>query len=146
MRRSLASLLATATFACVAPAAAQQPATTPTVTAFTNVTVIPMDRERVIREQTVIVRGDRIDAMGPAKTTKVPKGATVIDGRGRYLLPGLAEMHGHIPPPNAPPELIENVLFLYVASGITTVRGMLGAPGQLELREKAKAGASMATR
>lgn len=124
-----------------APTAAQGTGAPPTVTAFTNVTVIPMDRERSIREQTVIVRGDRIAAVGPAKTTKVPKGATVIDGRGRYLLPGLAEMHGHIPPPNAPAEMIENVLFLYVANGITTVRGMLGAPGQLELRERAKNGA-----
>jgi imidazolonepropionase-like amidohydrolase len=140
MRRSLASLIALPAFLVVTPVAAQQPATAPAITAFTNVTVIPMDRERTIRDQTVIVRGDRIEAVGPAKTTKVPKGATVIDGRGRFLLPGLAEMHGHIPPPNAPPEMIENVLFLYVANGITTVRGMLGAPGQLELREKAKKG------
>jgi len=140
MRRSLASLLALATLLAGAPGAAQQSGAPPAVTAFTNVTLIPMDRERTIREQTVIVRGDRIEAVGPSKTTKVPKGATVIDGRGRFLLPGLAEMHGHIPPPNAPAEMIENVLFLYVANGITTVRGMLGAPGQLELREKAKNG------
>lgn len=55
-------------------------------------------------------------------------------------MPGLAEMHGHIPPPNAPKEYTEAVLFLYVANGITTVRGMLGAPNQLELRDKANRG------
>ena len=55
-------------------------------------------------------------------------------------MPGLAEMHGHIPPPTAPRELVDNVLFLYVAAGVTTVRGMQGAPGQLDLREAAKRG------
>jgi imidazolonepropionase-like amidohydrolase len=67
-------------------------------------------------------------------------GAVRVDGRGKYLLPGLAEMHGHVPPPSAPAELTEDVLFLYVANGITTVRGMLGAPGQLALRERARRG------
>src|SRR5690606_25103695 len=59
---------------------------------------------------------------------------------GKYLMPGLAEMHGHVPPPNAPAEFTEDVLFLYAATGVTTVRGMLGSPGQLELRERAKRG------
>ncbi len=124
----------------LSPAAAQQ-TKAPGVTAFTNVTVIPMDRERTIANQTVIVRGDRIVTVGAAATTRIPRGAKRVDGRGRFLLPGLAEMHGHIPPPNAPPDLIANVLFLYVANGITTVRGMLGSPGQLELRERARSGA-----
>ena len=125
--------------ASVAPA--QQTAKAPEVIAFTNVTVVPMDRERTIADQTVIIRGDRIIAVGPAGSTKVPAGAKRIDGKGRFLLPGLAEMHGHIPPPTAPRDLIENVLFLYVANGITTVRGMLGSAGQLDLREAARSGA-----
>ena len=108
--------------------------------AFVNVSVLPMDSERVLEGQTVIVGGDRILAMGPADEVEVPPDATVIDGAGRFLLPGLAEMHGHIPPPSAPQAFIDNVLFLYVASGITTVRGMLGWPGQLALRERANAG------
>ena len=70
----------------------------------------------------------------------MPEGATTIDGQGKFLMPGLAEMHGHIPPPTAPRELVDNVLFLYVATGVTTVRGMQGAPGQLDLREAAKRG------
>jgi imidazolonepropionase-like amidohydrolase len=49
-------------------------------------------------------------------------------------------MHGHIPPPNAPANVIDETLFLYVANGITTVRGMLGHEGQLELREKSRKG------
>lgn len=108
--------------------------------AFVNVSVVPMDSERVLTGQTVVVRGEQIVEIGPAGKVKVPAGALRIDGRGKYLMPGLAEMHGHVPPPQAPKEFTETVLFLYVANGITTVRGMLGAPGQLELRERATRG------
>jgi imidazolonepropionase-like amidohydrolase len=108
--------------------------------AFTDVTVIPMDRQRVVRGQTVIVRGDRIDAMGPTRDTRVPAGATRIDGRGKYLMPGLAEMHAHVAsaqaPGNADERLNRDIFFLYVANGITTIRAMLGAPNQLVLRDR----------
>lgn len=107
------------------------------IIAFVNVSVIPMDSERVLEGQTVVVQGERIVTLGPSSEVEVPDGATTIDGSGKYLMPGLAEMHGHIPPPNQPAQYIEDVLFLYAANGITTVRGMLGHPGQLELREKA---------
>lgn len=110
------------------------------VVAFTNVNVVPMDSERVLRDQTVVVRGAEIVEVGPAAKVKVPAGALRVDGRGKYLMPGLAEMHGHIPPPQAPKEFTEAVLLMYVANGVTTVRGMLGAPGQLELRERATSG------
>jgi cytosine/adenosine deaminase-related metal-dependent hydrolase len=110
------------------------------VTAFVGVSVVPMDSERVLANQTVVVRGDRIVEVGPARSVRVPDGARRVDGRGKWLMPGLAEMHGHVPPPNAPPEYTDRVLFLYLANGITTVRGMLGAPGQLELRRRAAAG------
>ena len=110
------------------------------VIAFTGVTVVPMDSSRLLANHTVVVTGDRITGIGPAASTQVPEGATRIDGAGKYLMPGLGEMHGHIPPPTAPREFVDDVLFLYVASGVTTVRGMQGAPGQLELREAAKRG------
>ena len=112
----------------------------PKSVAFTNVSVVPMDSSKVVPNQTVIITGDRITAVGPAKTTRAPEGAVQVEGQGKYLMPGLAEMHGHIPPPTQPRELIDNVLFLYVAAGVTTVRGMQGAPGQLDLREAAKRG------
>ncbi len=108
--------------------------------AFVNVNVVAMDSERVLAEQTVVVRGEQIVEVGPANKVKVPAGALRVEGRGKYLLPGLAEMHGHVPPPQAPREFTEAVLFMYVANGVTTVRGMLGAPGQLELRERANRG------
>lgn len=106
------------------------------VTAFVDVTVIPMDTERALPGHTVLVQGDRIVAVGPTASVTVPAGARRIDGRGKYLTPGLAEMHGHVPQPGAPAQYTEDVLFLYVANGITTVRGMLGAEGQLDLRRR----------
>jgi hypothetical protein len=111
--------------------------------AFVDVTVIPMDRERVLERQTVVVGEGRIINIGPSTSVMVPEGATRIDGRGRFLIPGLAEMHAHIPgPQNA--EWAEDVLTLYVAAGVTFARGMLGHPTHLELRERAAAGELLA--
>jgi len=107
---------------------------------FVGVNVVPMDRERVMTNQNVVVQDGKITSIFAGSPDRAPAGAVRINGSGKYLMPGLAEMHGHIPPPNQPAQWIEDVLFLYVANGITTVRGMLGSEGQLALREKAKAG------
>lgn len=103
-----------------------------------NVAVVPMDREHVLKEQTVVVRGARIEAMGPAGTVKSPAGATVVDGTGKFLMPGLAEMHAHLMGGND--ALNERILLLNVARGITSVRGMLGHPSHLVLRERVRKG------
>src|SRR5262245_30850044 len=113
------------------PKPAQEP-----VTAFVDVRVIPMTNDGVLDHQTVIVRGTRIAEIGPSTQVRAPGGAVTIDGRGKYLIPGLIEMHGHLPNPNAGPELTENVLFLYVANGVTTVRGMQGQLPHLELKAR----------
>ena len=107
------------------------------VVAFVDVTVIPMDRERMLPRQTVVVRGDRIVAMGPRDRVKVPGGGMKVDGRGKFLIPGLAEMHAHIPGGEAPDSVIERTLFLYVSGGITSIRGMLGHPRHLNFRARA---------
>ncbi len=114
--------------------------------AFVGVTVVPMDEERLLEDQTVIVTNQRIVLIGPAKDVEVPDGATTIDGSGLYLMPGLAEMHAHIPSSRAPEEYVENTLFLYVANGITTIRGMLGEPSHLELRARSAADEILAPR
>jgi imidazolonepropionase-like amidohydrolase len=110
--------------------------------AFIDVNVVPLDRERVLERQTVVVTGDRISALGPASSTAVPANATRIDGRGKYLMPGLAEMHAHVIGGNNPnhEQLNRDILFLYVANGITSIRAMLGAPNQIPLRERLKRG------
>ncbi len=106
------------------------------VFAFVDVTVLPMDTERRLEHQTVVVSGGRITEVGPAATVRVPAGATRIDGRGKFLMPGFAEMHAHLPNPvTAPAGVVERVLFLYVANGVTTARGMLGNPAHLALRD-----------
>ena len=108
--------------------------------AFTNVTVVPMTSNRLLPNQTVIVTKDRITAVGSTATTKVPAEALRVEGQGKFLMPGLGEMHAHVPSLKQPRELIDDVLFLYVAAGVTTARGMQGAAGQPELREAAKRG------
>jgi imidazolonepropionase-like amidohydrolase len=144
MRKRLLTLATTGLAAVLMSAwpAAQNSQSSPATqaSAFVNVNAIPMDSDRVLADWTVVVRDGRVIATGPASAIKVPADATVIDGRGKYLLPGLAEMHGHIPPPTSSPEYIESVLFLYVANGVTTVRGMQGAAGQLELRDRTARG------
>lgn len=104
--------------------------------AITNVTVIPMDRERTLGDQTVVVRDGRIVSVTAAARADVPAGATRIDGRGKFLMPGLAEMHAHVPPGSPTDEQLADIMFLYVANGITTIRGMLGAPYQIDLKRK----------
>ena len=143
MLRWLVLLFATAV--SVIPARAQVPAKV-TVTAFVNVAVIPMDRERVLAGQTVIVRGDRIVAMSPVGRVAVPAEAVRVDGRGQFLMPGLADMHVHLwddlkygtVAPN-----VTDVLAALVANGITTVREMhSGGPtsATLALRRRVASG------
>jgi imidazolonepropionase-like amidohydrolase len=116
--------------------------------AFVNVTVIPMDADRTVAGQTVVVRDGLIVALGPTSETEVPGGAVRIDGSGRYLMPGLAEMHAHIPSPASDGSLASahEVLFLYVANGVTTIRGMLGHPAHLDLRREVGRGAVLGPR
>jgi imidazolonepropionase-like amidohydrolase len=139
MRHLPSTLIALFALAC-APAAAQDSY------AITNVTVVPMDSERLLADQTVVIRGGRIEALGPAASTAAPPGATRIDGRGRFLMPGLAEMHAHVPPNPADGQWSEDVLTLYVANGVTFARSMLGAPHHLPLRAKAARGEILSPR
>ncbi|WP_028524562.1 amidohydrolase family protein [Runella limosa] len=102
-----------------------------------NVSVLPMNTETVLANQTVVVKNGEIAAMG----TKVvyAKDALVIDAKGKFLMPGLAEMHAHVPPVDDI-EPMKEVLLLFAANGVTTIRGMLGHPLHLELRKKIQTG------
>ncbi len=107
--------------------------------AFVDVAVLPMDTSRVVEHQTVVVRDGRIVEAGPTPAVRIPAGATRVDGRGKFLMPGFTEMHGHLPNQaavNAVPGIVETVLFLYVANGVTGVRGMQGNRGHVELRDR----------
>lgn len=106
---------------------------------FRGVNVIPMDRERVLENQTVVVRNGRITAMGNDGAVRYSNNALVVEAKGRYLLPGWAEMHAHVPPIDDLGPM-RDVLTLYLANGITTIRGMLGHAKHLELRSKIRSG------
>ncbi|HXG72161.1 MAG TPA: amidohydrolase family protein [Gemmatimonadaceae bacterium] len=99
---------------------------------FTRVSVIPMDREVVLTGQTVIVANGRITYVGRPRAA--PTGATVVDGRGKFLMPGIAEFHAHVPS-GAQAIHAHRTLELYALAGVTTARGMLGAPMHLALRD-----------
>lgn len=132
------SILALTT-AVAASLSATQPQSSP-VTAFVDVTVLPMDRDAVLRDQTVVVRNGAIAEIGPAAKVTVPQGAERVDARGKFLMPALAEMHAHIPGGKSPDSAVERTLYLYVANGIGTIRGMLGDPRHLVYRERAAKG------
>ena len=109
----------------------------PGTIAFTHVNVLPMTAETVLADQTVVVVDGRITEVGAAGDVMLGRGATVIDGTDQYLMPGLAEMHAHVPPGDNPPrDAVEDLLFLYVANGITTIRGMLGSDYQIPLADE----------
>lgn len=141
----LTAVWAAAAFAAIAgiPQNASSQATSTTDTpaishAFVDVNVLPMDSERVLAGQTVLVGDGRIVQAGSAADVVVPDGVTVIDGGGKYLMPGVAEMHGHYPNPDAS-EFTEAVMHLYVANGVTLVRGMQGGASHLPLRDAIEA-------
>jgi imidazolonepropionase-like amidohydrolase len=104
-----------------------------------SVNVIPMDTERTLKNQTVVIYNGRIKAIGDDKKVKFSKAAMVIDAKGKYLIPGLAEMHAHVPPIDDL-EPMKEALQLYLANGITNIRGMLGHPQHIELRSKIRSG------
>jgi imidazolonepropionase-like amidohydrolase len=108
--------------------------------AFTNVSVIPMDRERVLQNQTVLIKNGVIAEIG-AKV-KIPKDAVKIDGKGKYLIPGLVDMHTHLlsDGDDYPDSIAEDELRVMVANGVTTIRFMIGTPEQLVLRARSAKG------
>jgi imidazolonepropionase-like amidohydrolase len=106
---------------------------------FRAVNVVPMDADRVLENQTVVVRDGRITAMGREGSVRYGKDALVVDAKGKYLLPGWAEMHAHVPPIDDLGPM-KDVLMLYLTNGITTIRGMLGHARHLELRSKLRSG------
>lgn len=99
--------------------------------AFVGATVVPMNREGTLADQTVVLRGDRIALVAPS--TKVDtKAATVVDARGKWIVPGLADMHVHT--------WSDRDFPLYLLNGVTTIRDMFGSPQHLEWRAALQAG------
>lgn len=106
--------------------------------AITHVNVVPMTDDFVLRDQTVLIRGERIASIGPAGQVAVPRAGLVIDGRGDYLLPGLIDAHVHLYAPEQ--------LQLYVANGVTTVFNLNGRPLHLVWRDQVTKGRRLGPR
>jgi len=107
--------------------------------AITNVSVVSMLNDQIAANQTVIVSEGKILSIRNSNEVELSESIEIIEGSGKYLIPGLAEMHAHIPGKSSDlgEDYLENTLFLYLANGVTTIRGMLGQPYHLELRELA---------
>ncbi len=99
-------------------AAAVRTATARTI-AFTNATVFDSDAGVPHQDRTIVVEGERIVANGPSATTPVPAGATVVDARGKTIIPGMWDMHGHLQVSNQ-----THGSLIQLMQGITTVRDL----------------------
>lgn len=103
--------------------------------AFVDVNLLPLDADTVLEHRTVVVRGDRVVAIGPAGKIRPGPRALTIDSRGKYLMPGLVDMHVHL--------FNSRDLVLYLANGVTTIRNLGGyaaADSILDLRRQVAAG------
>jgi imidazolonepropionase-like amidohydrolase len=107
--------------------------------AIVNVNVVPMTSAAVVPNATILIENGRIKAVGP--DVRVPGGTRTIDGRGAFVIPGLADMHTHlysdgeVPDSAAPAEL-----GVMLANGVTATRMMGGTPEQLHLRDQVRRG------
>jgi imidazolonepropionase-like amidohydrolase len=102
-------------------------------TAFVGVNVVPMNENIVLRNQTVVVEGHQIKKVGPAEEITLPRGTNQIANcAGKYLMPGLCDMHVH--------NWTETEFTLFLANGVTTIRNMWGSPRHLGWRDKISRG------
>lgn len=116
----------------------------PNRTLVKNVHIVDVEQGTILENRHILVGAEKILEI----TDVLPSGefSTVIDGEGAYIVPGLTEMHAHIPSPPTSEKRIEETLFLYLSGGITTIRGMLGHPYHLELRENVRKGSVLGPR
>jgi imidazolonepropionase-like amidohydrolase len=104
-----------------------------------NVNLVPMDSNRIIETQDLLIQNGKIVAFGKTGSVKFNASTLIIEGKGKYLMPGLGEMHAHVPPVDDL-EPMKEVLTLFMLNGVTTIRGMLGHPQHLVLRSKIQSG------
>jgi hypothetical protein len=133
------------------PASAQVDRDHHAVTAFVGVNVLPMNADIVLSDQTIVVSDGRIVQIGPRHQTRIPPGAAKVQGHGRYLLPGLTDMHAHLADYGNKPDIenderVRAELILYLATGVTMVRNMAGNPAHLDERQRVDKGTLLGPR
>lgn len=98
-----------------------------------NVSVIDTASNGDVSIQDIAIKDGIIQNISEVRATDE---TLIMDGTGKYLMPGLTEMHAHIPTPNEGDDsIVKETLFLYLSQGVTTIRGMLGDPYHLKLKE-----------
>jgi amidohydrolase family protein len=102
---------------------------------ITNVNVIPIEgKETLLKNHTVIIKDGKIESITPSKPEHTKdKTKTIIDGTGKYLMPGMADMHVHFPNEKDMP--LQQFFKLNLAAGVTTLRSMRGEQRHLTLRD-----------
>lgn len=105
---------------------------------FKNVNVIPMDSEIILEGYNVIIEDGRIVDLGKSGEVKIPKDVRIIQGKDKFLTPGLVDMHVHY--------WYEDDLTLYLANGVTTIRDMFGNPNNLNIKEQIQEGSLLGPR
>lgn len=111
---------------------------TPSVLAIIHVTVIDGTDAPPQQNQTVLIRDGRIAELGKSESVRIPKDAEVVEGRGKFLIPGLWDMHAHA--------LAAEVFPLFVANGVTGIRVMWGIPQHQVLRREFESGMRLGPR
>lgn len=96
-----------------------------------DINIIPMTRAGLIRQQSVLIKSGKIVSIGESRNFLASKGTIIINGKGKYLMPGLADMHVHLPEDKK----IEKLLLSNVAAGVTQIRVMNSVEPQIQLRE-----------
>jgi imidazolonepropionase-like amidohydrolase len=124
--RNVTLLLLLSLSACI------QPPATDGDLAITHVTILPMDTERTLSDQTVVIREGRVVLLGPSASVHLAEGVETVDGRGRFLLPSFADTHIHL--------CDSGDLVTYLAYGVGAVRNMEGTPFHLHLRDSIRSG------
>lgn len=92
------------------------------ITAFRNVNLVPMTDDKIVKNQTVLVKGKRIIEISLSNDIVIPENSKLIDGSEAYLMPGLADMHMHTRADWLSPAWPVSPFDLYLANGVTTIR------------------------
>src|SRR5438477_5525216 len=142
MRRLILVLMISALPVTASVLLAQQAMPVPSGSfAIEHVTVINVENATRVADQTVVVTGNKIAAVGPAARTKAPAGARVVDGTGKFLIPGIWDTHVHAL------RLMDRGLPLAVYYGITGIRDMGSTIEQVgEARDKVAKGRVLSPR
>ncbi|SET97552.1 amidohydrolase family protein [Hymenobacter actinosclerus] len=103
--------------------------------AFRGVNVVDVQAGSIVANTTVLVRNGKIVEVGRNKQ-KLPKGTVVLDAQGKFVMPGMYDMHAHFPNVDGEPFPVDDYLFLNLSRGITSLRVMRGAPVVLDWKQK----------